>query len=53
MPARAQWMFNPDSGGKKIPPVVQMDIQKRIQRVAEEQFHGQYTRLEIRFRGQF
>ena len=41
MPARGQWVFDPDSGGKKIPPSVQMDIQKRIQKVAEEQFQGQ------------
>ncbi len=53
MPARGQWVFDPDSGGKKILPAVQMDIQKRIQKVAEEQFQGHYTRLEIRFRGQF
>jgi hypothetical protein len=53
MPARGEWVFDPDSGGKKIPLAVQTDIQKRIQRVAEEQFQGRYTRLDIRFRGQF
>ena len=53
MPAHGQWVFDPDSGGKKISPAVQIDIQKRIQKVAEEQFQGRYTRLEIRFRGQF
>ena len=53
MPARGQWMFDPDSGGKKIPLAVQTDIQKRIQNVAEEQFLNQYTRLDIHFRGQF
>jgi hypothetical protein len=53
MPARGQWMFDPDSGGKKIPLAVQTDIQKRIQNVAEEQFQDRYTRLDIRFRSQF
>jgi hypothetical protein len=53
MPARGQWMFDPDSGGKKIPLAVQTDIQKRIQNVAEEQFQDRYTCLDIRFRSQF
>lgn len=50
MPA---WGFDPNSGGKKIPPLVQADMIKRITAVAEEQFQGHYTRLDIRFRGQF
>jgi hypothetical protein len=53
MPARGQWVFDPALGGMKIPPAVQTDIQKRIQNVAEKQFQGRYTRLDIRFRGQF
>jgi hypothetical protein len=48
-----QWVFDPNSGGKKIPPVVQKNVEKRIQKVAEENFQGHYTRLDIRFRGQF
>ena len=46
-------MFDPDAGGKKISEAVKRDIEKRIQAVAKEQFEGKYTRLEIRFRGQF
>jgi len=46
-------MFDPNSGGKKIPPVLQTDVEKRIRNVAEERFHSHYTRLEIRFRSQF
>ena len=46
-------MFDPNSGGKKIPPIVQADVDKRIRKVAEELFSGRYTRLEIRFRNQF
>ena len=53
MPARGQWMFDPNSGGKKIPLAAQTDIQKRIQNVAQEQFQDRYPRLDIRFRSQF
>ena len=53
MVAHGQWMFAPDSGGKKIPPAIQADVEKRIRKVAEERFRGRYTRLEIRFRSQF
>ena len=45
MPTR-QWVFDPNSGGKKIPPVIQAAVEKRIQKVAEEQFKGHYTRLD-------
>jgi hypothetical protein len=48
-----QWMFAPDSGGKKISPAVQMDVKKRILVMAEKEFKGKYTRLDIHFRGQF
>jgi hypothetical protein len=53
MPARGQWMFNPDSGGKKIPETVKRNIEQRIHAVANEQFSGKYKRLDIRFRGHF
>jgi hypothetical protein len=53
MSARGQWVFNPDSGGKKIPEIVKGDIEKRIHSIAIEQFSGQNNRLDIRFRGQF
>lgn len=53
MIARGEWMFDPNSGGKKILPIVQADVDKRIRKVAEELFSGRYTRLEIRFRNQF
>ena len=53
MPARKQWVFNPDYGGRKIPEAVKLDITKRIERVAEKRFKGLYRRLDIRFRGQF
>jgi hypothetical protein len=53
MPARKQWVFDPDTGGKKILETVKRDIEKRIHAVANEQFEGRYQRLEIRFRSQF
>ena len=53
MTARGQWIFEPNSGGKKIPPSIQTEVERRIRKVAEEHFNGRYTRLEIRFRNQF
>ena len=53
MARRKQWGFAPDSGGTKIPDSVKHDVEQRINRVAEEHFKGKYTRLDIRFRGQF
>ena len=51
--SRGQWVFDPDSGGKKIPDAVKARTEARIRRYAEENFAGHYTRLDIRFRGQF
>ena len=48
-----QWVFDPGSGGKKIPEAVKHRTEARIRRFAEEHFAGSYTRLEIRFRAQF
>ena len=53
MSARGLWVFDPNSGGKKIPETVKRDIEKRIHAVANEQFSGRYKRLDIYFRGQF
>ncbi len=47
------WVFSPGTGGKKIPDAVKYATEQRIRRYAEEHFAGRYTRLEIRFRGQF
>ncbi len=51
--SRKQWVFDPGSGGKKIPEAVKQRTEARIRRYAEEHFAGRYTRLEIRFRAQF
>ncbi len=51
--AQKQWVFDPDSGGKKIPDPVKRRTEARIRAYAEAHFAGQYTRLDIRFRSQF
>lgn len=48
-----RWAFDPDSGGKRIPETVRRQTEQRIRRYAQEHFAGRYTRLDIRFRGQF
>jgi hypothetical protein len=53
MASRGGWVFAPDSGGSKIPDRLKPDVEQRIRRCAEEEFAGKYTRLDIRFRGQF
>ncbi len=54
MASKRQWVFDPDSGGvMKIPEAVKQRTTARIERFAAEHFTGRYTRLDIRFRGQF
>ncbi len=53
MSPRKIWIFDPDSGGIKIPDSVKHDIERRINNIAEQHFKGKYTRLDIRFKGQF
>ena len=48
-----QWVFDPDSGGVKITDATKRRTEQRIRTYAEANFAGKYTRLEIRFRGQF
>ena len=51
-PART-WVLDPDRGGKPIPEPVKRRTEERLQRYAAEHFAGRFTRLDIRFRGQF
>lgn len=53
MASKRRWVFGPDSGGVRIPEVMKQRTVARIERFAAEQFAGRYTRLEVRFRGQF
>jgi hypothetical protein len=50
---RRGWFFDPDSGGRPIPDTVKRRVEERIRRYAEQHFAGRYTRLDVRFRGQF
>jgi hypothetical protein len=50
---RRGWFFDPDSGGRPIPDTVKRRVEERIRRYAEQHFSGRYTRLDVRFRGQF
>ena len=45
------WTFNPHAGGVKIPPLVQEQTRQRIMAYAEKHYHGEFIRLDIRFRG--
>jgi hypothetical protein len=47
------WVFDPDAGGVKIPKPVQERTRQRILAHAAKQYAGKYTRLDVRFRGQF
>jgi hypothetical protein len=51
--ARKTWVFDPDYGGKKVPDAVKLRTEQRLRTYAGEHFAGKYTRLDIRFRGQF
>ena len=50
---RGTWVFAPDSGGVKIPAAVKTRTAQRLQDYAAAHFAGRYTRLDIRFKGQF
>jgi hypothetical protein len=47
------WVYDPHSGGVKISPAVQERTRQRILAHAEKHYKGKYTRLDIRFRGQY
>lgn len=51
--SQKRWVFDPNSGGKKIPESVKQEVTRRIETFAAENYAGMYTRLDIRFRGQF
>lgn len=53
MSPKKQWIFDPDSGGQRIPEAVRRRTEDRIRNYAQQHFAGRYTRLDIRFRDQF
>ena len=51
--ARKQWVLSPHTGGSKVPVAVQDETRRRILGHAERQYHGLFTRIGVRFKGQF
>lgn len=49
------WMYDPQSGGTKIPPKVQSEVQKRLGTYKTEQYPDvkELIRIGVRFKGQF
>jgi hypothetical protein len=45
------WVYDPHSGGVKIPPAVRERTASRIEAYAKAHDAGRFTRLDIRFRG--
>jgi hypothetical protein len=49
----APWVYDPHSGGAKIPARLKDPITQRILAYAEAHYAGKYNRIDVRFRGQF
>ena len=47
------WVYDPHSGGVKIPKRVQERTRQRILAYAEAHYAGTYLRIDVRFRGPF
>lgn len=45
------WVYDPHSGGIKIPKPLQERVRKRILSYAEKHYSRKYNRIEVRFRG--
>ncbi len=50
---RKMWVYDPQSGGVKIPQKMQPRIRQRLLEHAEKHYAGKYNRIDVRFRGQF
>jgi len=48
---RKAWVFNPQTGGKRISPAAQEAVKERILEHAKRNYSGKYQRIEVRFRG--
>ena len=46
-----RWVYDPHTGGVKIPVAVRQRTEQRIRAYAESRYAGKFTRLDIRFRG--
>ncbi|MFM7448066.1 MAG: hypothetical protein ACKO24_05675 [Leptolyngbyaceae cyanobacterium] len=49
----APWIYDPHSGGSKIPERVKERTRQRILDYAEKHYAGKYTRIDVRFKAQF
>jgi hypothetical protein len=45
------WVYNPHTGGKSIPPAVKARTERRIIEYAAKHYPGEFTRVDVRFRG--
>jgi hypothetical protein len=50
---RKIWVYDPQSGGKKIPETIKLRITQRILAHAEKNYAGKYNRIDVRFSGKF
>ena len=50
---RKVWVYDPQSGGTKIPDAIKPRIRQRIIGHAQKLYAGMYNRIDVRFRGQF
>ena len=48
---RKVWVYDPHSGGVKIPQAVRDRTRNRILAYAEKHYAGKYTRIDVRFHG--
>ena len=49
----APWVYDPHSGGVKIPERVKARTKQRILAYAEKRYWGKYNRIDVRFRNYF
>lgn len=47
----ARWVYNPHTGGKRIPPAIQERTRQRILEYAQKHHAGKFIRIDVRFRG--
>lgn len=50
---RKTWVYDPQSGGRKIPDVIKPRIRQRILDHAEKYYAGKYNWIDVRFHGRF
>lgn len=49
---KKSWVFDPHSGGVKIPDKVKASTTSRILKYAEQHYAGKYIRIDVRYRNQ-